>query len=247
MPPTPISPMGDPAAGGSARSAPTRSPRAVAAEPVGQAAARSARSTAEDPTRDASKPRSGRRAGRRKFRRSYLLAATAAVVAVAAGAAFELMPSAGPAHVIATPARMGSYVQAPALAASMKAAQLRNNIVSQSSGEVSHVAAAVYEDSTGPAAKSGPEIILLIGGNLSGSSASSFITSFMGSLPGAATAAAGSLGGSAACVPSVAGRPAECVWADNDTFGLLASPTLGVQALANELRQMRPQVEHLAK
>jgi hypothetical protein len=119
--------------------------------------------------------------------------------------------------------------------------------VSQSSGEVSHVAAAVYEDSTGPAAKSGPEIILLIGGNLSGSSASSFITSFMGSLPGAATAAAGALGGSAACVPSVAGRPAECVWADNDTFGLLASPTLGVQALANELRQMRPQVEHLAK
>jgi hypothetical protein len=169
------------------------------------------------------------------------------VVAVAAGAAFELMPSSGPAHVIATPARMGSYVQAPALAASMKAAQLRDNIVSQSSGEVSHVAAAVYEDSTGPAAKSGPEIVLLIGGNLSGSSANSFITSFMGSLPGAATAAAGSLGGAAACVPSVAGRPAECVWADNDTFGLLASPTLGVQALANELRQMRPQVEHLAK
>ena len=88
------------------------------------------------------------------------------------------------------------------------------------------------------------QIVLFIGGNLSGTSASSFITSFIGKLPGAVTTAAGPLGGEAACVPSAGGNPAECAWADNDTFGLVASPTLDAQALASELRQMRLQVEH---
>jgi hypothetical protein len=206
-----------------------------------------ARPTVAESARQASKPRSSRRAGRRKARRWQVLVAGVGVVVVGA-AAFELLPAGGgPAHVIATPQRVSSYTQAPALAASMKAAQLRNSIMSQSSGEASHVVAAVYEDSTGPAAKSAPQIVLFIGGNRSGSSASSFISSFIGRLPGAVTTGAGSLGGAAACVPSVSGNLAECAWADNDTFGLVASPTLDARALASELRQLRPQVEHLAK
>ena len=48
-------------------------------------------------------------------------------------------------------------------------------------------------------------------------------------------------------VPSVDGRVAECVWADNDTFGVVASQTLSASSLAHELRQMRPLVEHRAK
>jgi hypothetical protein len=177
-----------------------------------------------------------------------MLAAGAAVVAAGA-AAFELMPASpgGPVHAIVIPQVLGSYTQAPALAASMKAAQLRNSIMSQSSGEASHVVAAVYEDSASPAASSAPQIILFIGGNLSRSSPSSFISSFIGRLPGAVTTAAGSLGGAAACIPSVSGNPAECAWADSDTFGLVASPTLGAQALATEMRQMRLKVERLAK
>ena len=55
--------------------------------------------------------------------------------------------------------------------------------------------------------------------------------------------APGGLGGAAVCVPSQAGRPAECVWADNDTFGLVASPTLGAASLGQELRRIRPLVE----
>jgi hypothetical protein len=165
----------------------------------------------------------------------------------AAAAAFELLPGgSGPAHVITTPQRLGSYVQAPALAATMHATQLLSNIVSQSSGEASHVAAVVYQSNAGSGGQASPDIILFIGGNLSGSSASSFISSFIGRLPGAFTTSAGSLGGAAACVPGVSGRPAECAWADNDTFGLVASTTLGGQALANEMRQLRPQVEHRA-
>jgi hypothetical protein len=166
----------------------------------------------------------------------------AGVGLVAVGAlTYELLPSGGgPAHEVTTPQRLGSYIQMPALATSMKATQLRNSIVAQSGGEASHVVDAVYETPS-------QQIMLFIGGNLKGSSASSFISSFIGSLPGSAATSAGSLGGEAACVPSISGRPAECAWADNDTFGVLLSPTLSAGGLASELRQMRPQVEHLAK
>jgi hypothetical protein len=146
-----------------------------------------------------------------------------------------------------TPAKIGAYGQAPRLATEMKAEQLRHSIVVSGSGEASHVVDAVYEDTIGQAAKNGPQIVLFIAGNLSGTSASSFIASYIGKLPGAVTTRPGALGGQAACVPSENGRMAECAWADNDTFGVLASPTLGKTALANELRVMRRQVERRAK
>jgi hypothetical protein len=208
--------------------------------------------------------RAGRQTSRRRARRVY--AAVGGVVVIAGAAvAFELLQGSGPSgpvHQIVTPQAIGSYVQAPALAASMKAAQVRRSIVTQSNGEASNVVAAVYEssasqpgpsgsaspapNSTGPGAGSAAtdQIVLFIGGNLSGTSAKSFITSFIGKLPGAVITAAGPLGGEAACVPGTGGNPAECAWADNDTFGLVASPTLSSQALASELRLMRPQVEH---
>jgi hypothetical protein len=125
----------------------------------------------------------------------------------------------------------------------MGAAALQKQIVASSSGEAKHVVYAVYEDATGRAARHGPQIILFIGGNRSGTSASSFMSSFAGKLAGAATTSPGSMGGAAACVPSVAGRLAECAWADDDTFGVVASPTLSAAALASELRTVRPLVE----
>jgi hypothetical protein len=160
-----------------------------------------------------------------------------------------------------TPQRIGGYAQAPALAASMQAPQVRRTIVTQSNGEAHNVVFAVYEGgatsssaSPSPSASAGgagspagagagQQIVLFIGGNLSGTSAESFITSFIGKLPGAAPTSAGPPGGEAACVPGTGGKPAECAWADNDTFGLVASPTLGARALAIEMRQIRPQVE----
>jgi hypothetical protein len=169
------------------------------------------------------------------------LAVGVVVVAAAGGAAYEMLPKSGggPAHVIMTPDRVGGYAQAPALGASLKIGQLRNTIVQASRGEAKHVVDNVYQDGT--------QILLFIGGNLTGSSPSSFISSFIGSSPGAVTTSAGSLGGSAACLPGVSGHPAECAWADNDTFGVVLSPTLSASALAEELRAMRPLVEHRAK
>ncbi|HTP15978.1 MAG TPA: hypothetical protein VMK13_09100 [Streptosporangiaceae bacterium] len=163
-----------------------------------------------------------------------------------AAAAVVLRPAGGARHILVTPARIGAYAQVPALAAEMKADQLRSGIVADSSGEATHVVDAVYEDVSGAAARSGPQIVLLIGGNLSGTSAGSFISSFIGRLQGAVAANPGSLAGDAACVPSKNGGLAECAWADDDTFGVIASPTLGAAALAKELRQMRPRVEHSA-
>ena len=145
----------------------------------------------------------------------------------------------GPAHRIVTPDKLLSYTQNPSLAKGMGAEALRNEILAKGGGEASHVVDAVYEDAAGSAAKSGPEILLFVGGNLSGS-AQGFISSFTGTLPGSFVINAGSLGGQAACVPGTGGHPAECVWADGDTFGLVASPALSANTLAGELRSIRP-------
>ena len=57
----------------------------------------------------------------------------------------------------------------------------------------------------------------------------------------------GRLGGRAACGPGTSGNLAECAWADGDTFGVVVSATMGPKALADEMRQMRPFVEHVVK
>jgi hypothetical protein len=178
---------------------------------------------------------------------SWKVFALVSASAVAAGAGAVLVMAnlgGGAAHVLTTPASLGRYVKEPQLATQMHAAALRQQIIQGSAGEVSKVIYAVYEDSTGPAAASGPQIVLFIGGNLKGTSASAFISTFIGKLPEAQTTSAGSLGGAAACVPSLNGRLAECVWADDDTFGVVASQTLGAPGLAAEMRQVRSVVEH---
>jgi hypothetical protein len=45
----------------------------------------------------------------------------------------------------------------------------------------------------------------------------------------------------------VAGSVALCTWADNDTFGLVASPTMDAAQLGAQMRAIRPDVEHLTK
>lgn len=173
--------------------------------------------------------------------------ACGAVVLVAAAATVALQSRAGGVkHVLVAPAKLGSYGQEPSLARDMGAAALQKQIVASSGGEAKHVVYAVYEDATGPAARHSPQIILFIGGNLTGTSASSFMSSFMGKLQGAVITSPGPMGGAAACVPSVGGRLAECAWADNDTFGVVASPTLSGSGLAGELRTVRSQAEKRA-
>jgi hypothetical protein len=200
------------------------------------------------PERQAARQSARARGGRKPRKRfSGLMLALVAGTAVAGGAAFIVLTgsdSGGVPHTVTAPADLGAYVKEPQLAVQMQAKELQQEIVTQSAGEARNVIYAVYEDAAGTAAKSGPQIVLFIGGNLTGTSDGSFISSFTGKLQGAVTTSAGSLGGEAACVPSVSGRLAECAWADNDTFGVVASPTLNATALASEMRQIRPMVEH---
>ena len=177
-----------------------------------------------------------------------MLAAGLAAVLVAVGAAdlLGLFGGKGPAHVLVAPDRLGAYVRRPQLEKQANAAALQRQVIAKSAGQASHVVSAVYEDSAG----SSPQMILFIGGNLSGVSASGFISSFTQQSKGAFVTSPGSLGGSAACVnaqASVPGSIALCTWADNDTFGVVASLTMNATKLAAEMRVMRPMVERVAK
>lgn len=189
-------------------------------------------------------------AGRKRRTPVPLIAIGIAVAAAGAASVIVTHPGllrpGGPQHTIVAPANLLSYTQAPTLAQGMGAQALRAEIMRKGKGEASHVVDAVYEDNAQAGSTSNPLIILFIGGNLTGS-ASSFISSFTGMMPGAFVTSAGSMGGQAACVPGSAGRPAECAWADNDTFGLFASPTLKASALGAQMRSMRPLVEHRRK
>jgi hypothetical protein len=200
-----------------------------------------------EPSRTGRSRRAGRVRGGRRLRRRLFWLTAGAIVVVIAAAALRLRPGAGPAHALVTPPRIGAFVQEPHLAKAMDARQLQQEVVTKSAGEAKHVVYAVYEDATGAAAHSGPQIILFIGGNLTGTSPGGFISSFIGEARGAQQTSAGSMGGEAACVSRVPGSVAECAWADNDTFGVVASPTLSVSALAAQLRTVRPQVEHPAR
>jgi hypothetical protein len=93
-------------------------------------------------------------------------------------------------------------------------------------------------------------VFLFIGGRLSGVSPSGFIASFTKQFQGASSTSAGSMGGQAACVnaqASAAGNVALCTWADNNTFGLVASPTMDATQLGARMRAIRPLVERPAK
>ena len=176
---------------------------------------------------------------------SDLVWAGAGCLALAAGGvAFLALPSSGVPHVLVIPDQIGSYTKQPGLAKKMDAAALQQQIVAKSAGEAKNVVVAVYQDRTGPAAKANPQIILFIGGNLTRTSDGGFIDTFTSQSAGAERIDPGPLGGSAACLPRGSSGVAECVWADNDTFGVIASQTLSVTDLASELRTARPEIEH---
>jgi hypothetical protein len=178
------------------------------------------------------------------------LLAVVVTVAAAAGAAAFLMRAHSPAHTLVAPTRLGSYVRRPQLERQMNAKQLQQQVVAKSAGQANHVVSAVYENSAGVSGNAPPQIFLFIGGNLTGVSPSGFITSFTDQFKGAQTTSAGAMGGRAACVntqSSFSGSVALCTWADNDTFGVVASPTMNLTQLAAQMRVIRPGVEHSTK
>jgi hypothetical protein len=175
------------------------------------------------------------------------------IVLVAAGGAAAVLyvsrPS-GRSHMLVAPSTLGGFVRRPQLEQQMNASQLQQQVIAKSAGQASHVVSAVYENSAGVSGSAPPQIILFIGGNLAGVSPAGFISSFTAQFKGAQATGAGSLGGQAACVDartSAAGGVAMCTWADDDTFGVVASPTMGLAQLAAQMRAIRPSVERPLK
>ena len=208
-----------------------------------------------DPAVTDDRPSRGSRSGARTSRRRVriLLLAVLAVVIVAAGAVAALKfvsRGGGRSHVLVAPSRLASYVRRPELEQQMNAKALQRQVIAKSAGQASHVVSAVYENSAGVSGSAPPQIFLFIGGNLAGESPAGFISSFTAQFKGAAAASPGSLGGQAACVDaqgSAAGSVALCTWADSDTFGVVASPTMGLSQLAAQMRAIRPSVERPAR
>ena len=181
-----------------------------------------------------------------------LLAVLALVIVVAGAVAALKFVSRGStrSHVLVAPARLASYVRRPQLEQQMNARALQQQVIAKSAGQASHVVSAVYENSAGVSGTAPPQVFLFIGGNLAGESPAGFVSSFTAQFKGAAATSPGSLGGQAACVDargSAAGSVALCTWADGDTFGVVASPTMGLSQLAAQMRAIRPSVERPAR
>ena len=181
-----------------------------------------------------------------------LLLGVGLTLVVVVGAAVLIMASRshGPAHIVTTPPRLDTYISKPQLGQQMGVAQLKKNIVTQSSGAVTNVVSAVYENGSSAPGGPAPQILLFIGGNLSGASPAASIRSFTQHFTGARLIGPGKLGGEAACVsgePGSGGSLAVCAWFDNDTFGEVVSPNLSATELAHEMYVIRPLVERVVK
>ncbi len=199
------------------------------------------RKSASSPATQSAKSR--QRAGRGGKVAAMLVCGLVVVAAAAAYGYFKLMPRTS--HTVTTPAAIGAFTRQPA---NTMATGLKQRILTAGSGNVKNVVAAVYQQKKGPGTSKGLQIVVFIGGNLTGNaSAGDLISAYMARLHKSFTAKPGGLGGQAACAPGSNGSPAECAWADGDTFGVLVSATLTAQGLADEMLQMRPAVEHVIK
>jgi hypothetical protein len=181
----------------------------------------------------------------------WTLAGAVALVGVVV-VALSLLGSgpSGPEHTLTTPTKLGAFTRSSQLTKQMDVSELEKNIVAQSSGQASHLVSAVYQAGS-PASGGAPaQVMLFIGGRLTGAVPADSVKSFTQHFKEGTTTSAGPLGGDAACVSGHSGGSGGstvCAWFDNNTFGELVSLNMSVSQLANELRTIRPSVEHVVK
>jgi hypothetical protein len=199
-----------------------------------------------DAKQAAARRQTGRRRGRSSDRRLWLglggvvVLAAAAIVGVIK---FEFPSHSGPAHSMAIPDKIGAYARTVDLERQSDLPALRERIIKMTSGQASDMKSAVYE-SGNSAAGNTAQIIMFIGGHLANADPAASIASFK-QLPGARVVSAGALGGEAVCVQD--GSAPMCAWFDDDSFGVVSSPTMNTTALASAMRTVRSSVEVLVK
>jgi hypothetical protein len=171
---------------------------------------------------------------------------------VAAGAIAVILTSGSPggsvAHTVVMPAALGPYKWAPDLEKNAGLPTLAASVAEMGGGQMSGIRARTYDrPAPGGAA---PQVLEVIGGRLPGTSPASSIITLIRKYPGTHVVPAGPIGGSAACFEQTAGTAdstAICAWSDNDSFGILTSPTLNAASLADLMVQDRPLIELVKK
>jgi len=196
------------------------------------------------------RPSTGRRRAGSGDRRLWF--GLGGVMAVAAAAIFLIIqfefPSAsGPTHTLSIPDKIGSYAISNAVG-SKDLTSLRQEFVQMTHGQATDVLSGAFQ-AGGPTTGGTPEIVMTIDAHLANDNASSSIAGFMSDYKDAAMEPAGPLGGQAACAESAAGTAdnvAICAWFDNDSFGVLVSPSMNAKVLAGQLQTFRSAVEHVS-
>ena len=197
----------------------------------------------------AGKRQTGRRRGRSNDHRLWLgLGAVVVVAAAAIGGIVKFEFGShqdGPAHTLATPAAIGGYTRTNNVVRQADLDALKQKLIAASHGQASNFVTAVYE-SGNSAAGSDTQIVMFIGAHLANADPNASIAAFTQLYKGAEVVSPGPGGGKAVCVQ---GGKAEalCAWFDNDSMGIVDSPSMKSAALAAEMQAMRPSVELRAK
>jgi hypothetical protein len=190
----------------------------------------------------------GRRRGRSGDRRLWF--GLGGVVAVAAAAIFliinfEFPSSSGPAHTLVMPNKLGAYTSTKVVDKA-DIARLREEFVTM---KATDVLSGTYQ--AGGIATGGPlQIVMTIDAHLANDNAAASIAGFMQEYKNSFVVPAGPLGGQAACAESEVGNAddvAICAWFDNDSFGVVVSPSMDAKTLSGQLQMFRSAVEHVAK
>lgn len=204
----------------------------------------------QDPRRDPRKldpRRMGRRRSGSNDHRLWL--GLGGVVVVAAAAIFGIIklefPPAGPSHELVTPASVETYQWAPALEKKSDLPALRKEFSQQLGIPISQVVSREYESGAAPGGST-PEIVMYLGGHLPNQSPADSLRNFQQKYKNAVQVNAGPMGGVAVCVETALGTTnsvAQCAWFDDDSVGVLDSPTMTTSQLASVMLQYRPEVE----
>jgi hypothetical protein len=193
-----------------------------------------------------------RHSHRRSHRRLWLWLSIGVTGVVAAGVIAVILASGSPrggvVHTVEMPTALGPYKWAPDLEKEADLPALAASVAGTGGRQASSVRSRIYER-PGPGGAA-PQVLEVIGGHLLGTSPASSAITFIRRYPGAHAVPAGPMGGSAACFEQAAGTAdsvAMCVWSDNDSFGMLMSPTLNAASLADLMVQDRPLIELVKK
>ncbi|HLJ99644.1 MAG TPA: hypothetical protein VKU39_07015, partial [Streptosporangiaceae bacterium] len=187
----------------------------------------------------------GRRRGRSSDHRLWI--GLVGVVAVAAGAIFGILKltaphNNGPAHTLAMPQRVGIFGQDQNLGMKLGLPQFTQRFAQL--GHFTDTMSGAFATAKTTAGLPSSEM-LVIEGHLANDNAADSMREFVKSYPGAVAVPAGPLGGDAACVEmnTAKGPMAVCAWFDNDTIGMVMSPTMAAHDLAISMPSFRSAVE----